>query len=197
MYTCIVNWFCVNLYSELVLCKLVQYIGFVCTCTVNWFFVILYSELVMYSLVVLCTVVQKLILWYLYSKLAFLAMKATLEVQKAVFLSVFVYVGTQFAQNWHTDCTKFACWLHKVCTNFAIHQQLVSIKIKFKLSSSQEPSQCLFLISTIPIFPFCITTKWAKMSPTTNTHYFCLPFLFGIINEIKIFSVWWVTGIST
>ena len=29
-------------------------------------------------------------------------------------------------------------------TNFAIHQQLVSIKIKFKLSSSQEPSQCLF-----------------------------------------------------
>ena len=145
MYTCIVNWFCVNLYSELVLCKLVQYIGFVYTCTVNWFCVNLYSELVMYTLcVVLCTVVQKLILWYLYSKLAFLAMKATLEVQKAVFLSVCVYVGTHFAQSWHTDCTKFACWLHKVCTNFAIHQQLVSIKIKFKLSSSQEPSQCLF-----------------------------------------------------
>ena len=76
-----------------------------------------YSELVMYTLVVLCTVVQKLILWYLYSKLAFLAMKATLEVQKAVFLSVCVYVGTHFAQSWHSDCTKFASWLHKVCTN--------------------------------------------------------------------------------
>ena len=88
MYTCIVNWFCVNLHSELVLCKLVQYIGFVCTCTVNWYFVNLYSELVMYSLVVLCTVVQKLILRYLYSKLAVLAMKANLEVEKAVFLSV-------------------------------------------------------------------------------------------------------------
>ena len=37
----------------------------------------------MYTLVVLCTVV-----------LAFLAMKATLEVQKAVFLSVCVYVST-------------------------------------------------------------------------------------------------------
>ena len=64
---------------------------------------------------------------------------------KAVFWSVCVYVGTHFAQSWHSDCTKFACWLHKVCTNFAIHQQLVSIKIKFKLSSSQEPSQCLLL----------------------------------------------------
>ena len=113
------------------------------TCTVNWFCVHLYGKLVMYTLVVLCTVVQKLILWYLYSKLAFLVMKATLEVQKAVFLSVCVYVGTHFAQSWHSDWTKFACWLHKVCTNFAIHQQLVSIKIKFKLSSSQEPSQCL------------------------------------------------------
>ena len=60
MYTCIVNWFCVNLYSELVLCKLVQYIGFVYICTVNWFCVNLYSELVMYTLVVLFTVVQKL-----------------------------------------------------------------------------------------------------------------------------------------
>ena len=125
MYTCTVNWFCVHLYGKLV------------------FFVHLHGKLVMYTLVVLCTVVQKLILWYLYSKLAFLAMKATLEVQKAVFLSVCVYVGTHFAQSWHTDCTKFACWLHKVCTNFAIHQQLVSIKIKFKLSSSQEPSKCL------------------------------------------------------
>ena len=146
MNTCIVNWFCVNLYSELVLGKLVQYIGFVYICTVNWFCVNLYSELVMYTLVVLFTVVQKLIFWYLYSKLAFLAIKATLEVQKAVFWSVCVYVGTHFAQSWHSDCTKFACWLHKVCTNFAIHQQLVSIKIKFKLSSSQEPSQCLLKI---------------------------------------------------
>ena len=132
-----------QIFFELVLCKLVQYIGFVYTCTVNWFCVNLYSELVMYTLVVLCTVVQKLILLYLYSKLAFLAMKTTLEVQKAVFLSVFVYVGTYFAQSWHSDCTKFACLLHKVCTNFAVHQQLVSIKIKFKLSSSQEPSKCL------------------------------------------------------
>ena len=41
--------------------------------------------------------------------LPFLAMKATLEVQKAVFLSVCVYVGTHFAQSWHSDCTKFAC----------------------------------------------------------------------------------------
>ena len=78
---------------------------------------------------------------HLYSKLGVLAMKATLEVQKAVSM---YYVGTHFAQSWYTDCTKFACWLHKVWTNFAIHQQLVSIKIKFKLSSSQEPSQCLF-----------------------------------------------------
>ena len=63
----------------------------------------------MYNKLVLCTVVQKLILRYLYSKLAVLAMKATLEVEKAVFLSVCVYVGIHFAQSWHTDCTKFAC----------------------------------------------------------------------------------------
>ena len=73
-------------------------------------------------------------------------MKATLEVEKAVFLSVCVYVGTHFAQSWHSDCTKFVCLLHKVCTKFAIQQQLVSIKIKFKLSSSQEPSQCFFFL---------------------------------------------------
>ena len=56
--------FCIgrlHLYSKLVLCKLVQYIGFVYTCTVDWLSVNLYSELVMYTLVVLCTVVQKLI----------------------------------------------------------------------------------------------------------------------------------------
>ena len=82
----------IHLYKKMVLCKLVQYIGFVYTCTVNWFSVNLYSELVMYTLVVLCTVVQKLILWYLYSKLAFLAMKATLEVQKAMFLSKFAQI---------------------------------------------------------------------------------------------------------
>ena len=72
-------------------------------------------------------------------------MKATLEVQKAVFLSVCVYilhkVGTVIVQSLHADYTK-------VCTNFAIHQQLVSIKIKFKLSSSQEPTQCLFFFSS-------------------------------------------------
>ena len=130
----------------------------------------------MYTLVVLCTVVQKLILWYLYSKLAFLAMKATLEVQKAVFLSLCVYVGTHFAQSWHSDCTKFACWLLKVCTNFAIQQQRVSIKIKFKLSSSQEPSQCLFLMYLISIkgenFCYAIHFDWkiarfiGKRNPT-------------------------------
>ena len=38
-----------------------------------------------------------------------LALKATLEGQKAVFLSVRVYVGTHFAQSWQNDCTKFAC----------------------------------------------------------------------------------------
>ena len=54
-------------------------------------------------------------------------------------------------------CSKFARWLHKVCTNFAIHQQLDSIKIKFKLSSSQEPSQCLFVENLW----FCVN-KWPE-----------------------------------
>ena len=34
-------------------------------------------------------------------------------------------------------------WFYKVCTQCAIYQQLVSIKSKFNLSSSQEPSKCL------------------------------------------------------
>ena len=116
------------------------------TCTVNWFCVHLYGKLVMYTLVILCTVVPKLILWYLYSKLVFLAMKATLEVRSAkgsVFVCVCTCVGTHFAQSWQSDCTKLACWLHKVYTNFAIHEQLVKIRIIFKLSSSQDPSKCL------------------------------------------------------
>ena len=64
-------------------------------------------------------------------------MKATLEVQKAVFLSVFVYVVTHFAK----VGTVIVQSLH------ADHQQLVSIKIKFKLSSSQETSQCLLYLT--------------------------------------------------
>ena len=52
-------------------------------------------------------------------KLAVLAMKAALEGQKAVFLH---NVGTLIVQSLH----------------------VASIKIKFKLSSSQEPSKCLF-----------------------------------------------------
>ena len=71
------------------------YTGFVYTCIVNWCWVNLYSELIMYTLVVLCTVVQKLILWYLYSKQAFLAMNAT---HKGCTVSV---------QSLHTDYTKF------------------------------------------------------------------------------------------
>ena len=42
------------------------------------------------------------------------------------------------AQSIHTDSTKFA-----------IYQQLVSIKIQFNLSSSQEPSKCLLSVSLI------------------------------------------------
>ena len=30
----------------------------------------------------------------------------------------------------HTGCKKFAHWLQKVCTQFKIYQQFVSIKIK-------------------------------------------------------------------
>ena len=37
MYTCTVNWFCVHLYSQLVICTLVQSTCFVYTCTFNWF----------------------------------------------------------------------------------------------------------------------------------------------------------------
>ena len=48
-----------------------------------------------------------------------------------------------------TDCTKFEHWLKRVCTKFAIYLQFVSIKIKFKLSSSQEPSKCLFDLITL------------------------------------------------
>ena len=121
MYTCIVNWFCVNLYSELVLCKLVQYIGFVYTCTVSW----------------LCIHY----VWF------------CAQLYRNWFCD---FVGTHFAQSWHSDWTKFACLLHKVCTNFAIHQQLVSIKIKFKLSSSQESSQCLLIFQSYLDKGFCI-----------------------------------------
>ena len=64
-------------------------------------------------------------------------MKATIEVQKEVSLSVCL----MFAHNLHKVCTQIV----KVCTNFAIHEQLVSINLKFKLSSSQEPLKCLFI----------------------------------------------------
>ena len=63
-------------------------------------------------------------------------MKATLEVQKAVFLHK---VGTLIVQSLHADCTKLAHILQFI-------QQLVSIQIKFKLSSSQEPAKCLFFL---------------------------------------------------
>ena len=89
MYTCTENWLCVHLYSKMVLSTLVQLTCFVYTCTE--------SDVVI---------------------LAVLAIKAALEVQKAVFLH---NVGTLIVQNLH----------------------VASIKIKFKLSSSQEPSKCL------------------------------------------------------
>ena len=53
---------------------------------------------------------------------------------QCVYVGIYILhkVGTLIVQSFHADCIRFA-----------IHQKLVSIKIKFKLSSSQEPSQCL------------------------------------------------------
>ena len=86
-------------------------------------------------------------------------MKATLEVQKAIFLDK---VGTLIVQSLHA-------WQH---------QQLVSIKIKFKLSSSQEPSQCLFLNNYIYIYKgiikvhkFAYDVAFRKSSDMTSINF--------------------------
>ena len=105
-----VKWFCVHLYSKLVLCKLVQYIGFVYTCTVS----------------LLC-----IYLWFCVQ-----LYESNSRSAKGSVLSVYVYVGTHFVQSWHSDCTK----------QLAIYQQLVSIKIKFNQSSSQESFKCFLIL---------------------------------------------------
>ena len=104
----IVNWFCVHLYSQLVLCTLVQSTGFVYTCTMNWLYIHLYWKLV------LCTLIQLTGFVYTYTVNWF-----CVHLHRNWFCGT--CTETDFAQSWYTDCTKFACWLHKVCTNFAIH----------------------------------------------------------------------------
>ena len=104
MCTCTVNWFCVHLYSQLVLCTLL----FVYTCTFSWFCVHLYRNWFFVHLhrnrfYDTCTVN------WLYSY------ESNSRSAK----------GSVFAQSWH----------------------VASIKIKFKLSSSQELSKCLLRLT--------------------------------------------------
>ena len=135
MYTYIVNWFCVHLYRKLVLCTLVQKTGFVYTCTVNWW-------------------------WHVSFSYESNSKRAT--------QSVFVCVS-MFAHKILTDCTKFEHWLHKVWTPIAknlqsLYNSLTACKhYRFKLSSSQELSKCLFMFTYLRgvwLFPNRIYTLW-------------------------------------
>ena len=107
----------------MVLCKLVQYIGFVYTCTVNWFCVNLYSELVIYTLV------QLYRNWF--CKLAFLAMKATLEVQKAMFLSKFAQI-LQFINSLSTSKSNLSWAAHKTlrsaCFSRGLDEKVLGVR---------------------------------------------------------------------
>ena len=113
------NWFCVHLYSKLVLCTLMQLTGFVYTCTGNWFCVHLHKNWFCET----CTVNWQ-----------FLAMKASLEVQKVVF------------------CTKVAHWLYKVCMLIAkslykfcnINCLLISISKLSWAAHKNHRSACLY-----------------------------------------------------